>query len=100
MDTLSKDSKVHEASYYASRVIEVFRNLKERLSYQGGGSLPEHCQKEFLKHALSAVLDSLYLVIMVSLSSNSFLLYAEYLKIYAHDLPSKLILYHFVQLIQ
>jgi len=58
MDTLSKDNQVLEPSYYASRVIEVFRNLKERLSYQGGGSLSEHCQKEFLRHALSTVLDS------------------------------------------
>ena len=58
IEPLSKDCSTAEPTYYATRIIEIFRNLKERLSYQGGGSLPERCQKQFLKCTIETILDS------------------------------------------
>ncbi len=47
-----------EPSYYANRVLSVFLDLKEKLRYQGGGSLPAYCQTKFLQCVLDNIVNA------------------------------------------
>jgi len=47
-----------EPSYFASRVVAVFTDLREKIKYQGGGSLPQYCQNRFLQCALETLIDA------------------------------------------